>query len=86
MPEATVRTDPAAKLLELTLEYAQMLASRSPLSHRFAKEVIKRSVGMHMDESLRMESRSFHDVGLTDDLAEGTSAFRERRDAQFKGR
>jgi len=80
------RVVPQAKLLELTLEYAQMLASRSPLSHRFAKEVIKRSVGMHMDESLRMESRSFHDVGLTDDLAEGTSAFRERRDAQFKGR
>ena len=62
-----------------------MLASRSPLSHRFAKEVVKRTVGMHMDEALRLESRSFHDVGLTDDLAEGTTAFRERRDAHFKG-
>jgi enoyl-CoA hydratase/carnithine racemase len=43
-------------------------------------------MGMHMDEALRLESRSFHDVGLTEDLAEGTTAFRERRDAQFKGR
>ena len=44
------------------MQYAQMLASRSPLSHRFAKEVVKRTVGMHMDEALRLESRSFHDV------------------------
>jgi enoyl-CoA hydratase/carnithine racemase len=80
------RIHPQATLLEKTLDYAQMLASRSPLSHRFAKEVIKRSVGMHMDEALRLESRSFHDVGQTEDLAEGTTAFRERRDAQFKGR
>ena len=27
-----------------------------------------------------------HDVGLTEDLAEGTTAFRERREAAFKGR
>ena len=79
------RIVPQASLLEVSLQYAQMLASRSPLSHRFAKEVVKRTVGMHMDEALRLESRSFHDVGLTDDLAEGTTAFRERRDAHFKG-
>jgi hypothetical protein len=35
---------------------------------------------------ITIESRSFHDVGLTEDLAEGTTAFRERRDVQFKGR
>jgi enoyl-CoA hydratase/carnithine racemase len=80
------RIVPQAMLLATTLEYAQMLAKRSPLSHRFAKEVIKRAVGMHMDEALRLESRSFHDIGLTDDLAEGTTAFRERREAQFKAR
>jgi enoyl-CoA hydratase/carnithine racemase len=80
------RIHPQATLLQQSLDYAQMLASRSPLSHRFAKEVIKRSVGMHMDEALRLESRSFHDVGQTEDLEEGTTAFRERRDAQFKGR
>ncbi len=77
---------PQAELLGRTMDYAQKLASRSPLSHRFAKEVIKRSHGMPQDEALRLESSSFHDVGLTEDLAEGTSAFRERRDAAFKGR
>jgi len=80
------RIVPQGELVERTLAYAQMLASRSPLSQRFAKEVVKRTVGMHMDEALRLESRSFHDVGLTEDLAEGTTAFRERRDARFQGR
>ncbi|MEI8302414.1 MAG: enoyl-CoA hydratase-related protein [Burkholderiales bacterium] len=80
------RVIPQERLLQATLDYAQMLASRSPLSQRFAKEVVKRSVGLHMDEALRLESRSFHDVGLSEDLAEGTTAFRERRDARFTGR
>ncbi len=80
------RIVPQADLLAHCLEHAQRLASRSPLAQRFAKEVIRRSVGLPMDEALRMESRSFHDIGLTEDLAEGTTAFRERRDAAFKGR
>ncbi len=80
------RIYPADQLLARTLDYAQMLASRSPLSHRFAKEVMRRSVGMPLDEALRLESRSFYDVGLTEDLAEGTTSFREKRAASFKGR
>lgn len=77
---------PQAELLARTMDYAQMLAGRSPLSHRFAKEVIKRAHGLPQDEALRLESASFHDVGLTEDLAEGTTAFRERREARFRGR
>jgi len=75
-----------AELLQFTLDYAQKLAARSPLSQRFAKEVVRRSMGMHMAEALRLESASFHDLGQSDDLAEGTTAFRERREADFKGR
>lgn len=77
---------PQQELLERSMEYAQMLARRSPLSHRFAKEVMKRAIGMPMDEALRLESRSFYDVGFSEDLAEGTTSFRERRDANFRGR
>ena len=77
---------PQAELLGRTMDYAQKLASRSPLSHRFAKEVIRRSHGLPEAEALRLESSSFHDVGLTEDLAEGTTSFRERREAAFKGR
>jgi enoyl-CoA hydratase/carnithine racemase len=80
------RIHPQDGLLAAALEYAQRLASRAPLPQRFAKEVMRRAVGMGMEDALWMESRSFHDVGLTRDLAEGTTAFRERRDADFEGR
>jgi len=72
------------ELLEKTMAYAQMLATRSPLSQRFAKEVVRRSVGMHMDEALKWESRSFRDVAFTDNLKEGLASFKERRPADFK--
>jgi len=79
------RIYPQAELLQKTLDYATMLAKRAPLSHRFAKEVVRRSMGMHMDEALKWESRSFRDVAFTADLEEGVTSFKERREANFKG-
>ena len=80
------RIHPAAELLPRTMEYAAMLASRAPLAQRFAKDVMRRTVGMPMDEALRQESRSFYDLGQTEDIREGTTAFREKRDATFNAR
>ncbi len=80
------RIHPADQLLEKSMDYAARLASRAPLPQRFAKDVMRRSVGMTLDEALRLESRSFYDLGGTEDIREGTTAFREKRDAQFKGR
>jgi len=80
------RVHPQGELLERALDYAQMLASRAPLSHRFAKEVVRRSMGMHLEEALKWESRSFYDVGMTEDLKEGVTSFKEKRAANFKGR
>ena len=80
------RIVPQADLLNHSLQYAELLASRAPLPQRFAKEVIRRSMGQTLDEGLRMESASFHDIGQTADLEEGTTAFRERRPARFVGR
>lgn len=77
---------PQRDLLAKSLDYAAMLASRAPLAQRFARDVMNRTVGMPLDEALRLESRSFHDLGQTADLAEGTTAFREKRPAQFAGR
>lgn len=80
------RIVPQEELVETAMSYAEKLASRSPLCHQFAKEVMKRAVGLPMDEALRLESRSFYDFGLTEDLAEGTAAFREKRPARFQGK
>ncbi len=80
------RIVPQEDLLAETMRYAEKLASCSPLSHQFAKEVMKRAVGLPLDEALRLESRSFYDVGLTEDLVEGTTAFKEKRTARFQGK
>ena len=80
------RVFPQAELLQKTMDYAQMLAKRAPLSQRFAKEVMRRTMGMTLDEALRAESRSFKDLAMTADLEEGLNSFRERRDAVFVGR
>ncbi|HKY95356.1 MAG TPA: enoyl-CoA hydratase-related protein [Kiloniellales bacterium] len=77
---------PQAELVARTLDYAQMLASRAPLAHRFAKQTMRRNVGLPFAEALKAEIRSFHDLGSSADLAEGTAAFRERRPARFLGR
>jgi enoyl-CoA hydratase/carnithine racemase len=80
------RIFPAAELLARTMEYAQMLARRAPLAQRFAKDVMRRSIGLPEDEALRLESRSFYDLGQTEDLREGTTAFKEKREARFSAR
>jgi enoyl-CoA hydratase/carnithine racemase len=80
------RVYPLAELRARALDYAALLARRAPLAQRFAKDVMLRSFGLSLDEALRLESRSFRDLAHTEDLAEGTAAFRERREAEFKGR
>ena len=77
---------PQEELLGRALEYAEMLSKRAPLSHRFAKDTMRRIVGMAYAEQLKEEIRSFYDLGRSEDLAEGTRAFAQRREARFKGR
>lgn len=80
------RIYPAETLLEEAMAYAAMLASRAPLAQRFAKDVMRRSMGLAFAEAMKLESRSFYDLGSTEDIREGTTAFREKRDARFEGR
>ena len=74
------------KLIDESLKYAEMLARRAPLSHQFAKETMRRAIAMSMPEALKTEVRSFYDLGSSDDLKEGTKAFKEKREAKFKGK
>lgn len=80
------RLVPQDRLLAEAVAYAEKLASRAPIAHRLGKEVILRALGRSVEDGLRLESRSFHDLGQSRDLAEGTAAFREKRDAKFEGR
>ncbi len=73
-------------LVEESMAYAARLAERAPLAQRAAKEIVLASYGRDLADALRLESRSFRDLGETEDLAEGTAAFREKRPARFQGR
>ncbi len=80
------RIVPQEALIAETLAFAEIAASRAPLAQRFAKDVMLRAFDLPVDDALRLESRSFRDLAHTEDLAEGTTAFRERRQARFRGR
>jgi len=80
------RIHPADQLVEKVMDYAAMLAARAPLAQRFAKDVMRRSMDMPFGEAMKLESRSFYDLGGTQDIREGTTAFREKREARFEGR
>lgn len=80
------RIVPADELLPVALDYARMLATRAPLAQQLAKDVIARTAGLSEEDALRVESMSFHQLGQTADLREGTTAFREKRPARFTGR
>jgi len=80
------RIYPGTSLVEETLDYAARLARNAPLAQRLGKQVTLRALSMPLAEGLRLESRSFRDLAETEDLAEGTTAFREKREARFRGR
>ena len=52
----------------------------------YAKEVMLRTLDMPVADALKLESRFFYDLGQTEDIKEGTTAFREKRPVNFKGR
>lgn len=68
-----------------TLAYAARLAGRAPVAQRLGKAVILRALGRPLEDGPRLQSRSFHDLGSTADRAAGTTAFREKRAAEFHG-
>ncbi len=80
------RIVPQERLVDESLAYARRLATRAPLAQQLAKEVMVRAEGLSLDEALRLESMSFHGLGQTRDLDEGTTAFREKREAKFIGK
>jgi enoyl-CoA hydratase/carnithine racemase len=80
------RIVPRKKLLAHAMAYAQGLARRAPLPQQLGKEVMLRSLGRPVEDGLRFESRSFHDLAFSADLKAGVAGFRGSRQAKFKGR
>lgn len=77
---------PHDQLLPVALEMAGKIASKPPISLRLAKEGIRRSLNMPLDEWKEWHSFAMSFCFSTEDHKEGATAFAEKRPPQFKGR
>lgn len=77
---------PPDELRDRTVELARRIASRSPVALKAAKETILAARRTPLDEGLKFERAWFSLLFSTEDMAEGVSAFLEKRDARFTGR
>jgi enoyl-CoA hydratase len=80
------RVVPAAALAQEAKLFAQELASKAPIALRYAKLAIERGVDMPFESGCDLEATLFGLCASTEDMAEGTKAFLEKRKAEFKGR
>jgi enoyl-CoA hydratase len=67
-------------------ELAQQMLKNAPVSLGLAKEAIMRGSDVTLPQGLEIEADLFGIVTTTEDMKEGTSAFLEKRTAEFKGR
>jgi enoyl-CoA hydratase len=80
------RVVPAAALVQEVKLFAEELASKAPIALRYAKTAIERGLDMPFDAACDLEATLFGLVASTEDMAEGTKAFLEKRKPEFKGR
>jgi enoyl-CoA hydratase/carnithine racemase len=79
------RVVPAGQEVETALEMARLWARRAPLSLWFAKSAVNVGLTMPLEAALAYEMGLTAQLFTTEDRAEGLRAFRERREAEFRG-
>jgi len=77
---------PLESLYEEAEALAEKLAAGPPLALKAAKKALNEGGGMPLKDGFRLEAEMFGSLAGTEDLAEGISAFFERRKAEFKGK
>ena len=65
---------------------ARSVAAKSPIAVRLAKEAIDNAFEAPLSVGIELERRSFYLARASDDATEGLSAFREKREPQWRGR
>jgi len=80
------RVVPQARLLDTAMEVARRLAQNAPLAVQAAKELAVRSRDADLATGLRLEQFLLRVLQGSDDVREGTTAFREKRAPEFQGR
>jgi len=68
------------------LKLAKVIAKKSPIAVRIAKESILSAYETTLEAGLASERKAFTLLAATEDRAEGITAFMEKRQPMFKGR
>jgi enoyl-CoA hydratase len=80
------RVVPDELLVDDALDLAALIATKSPLAVRVAKEAVNAAYEMSLTEALAHERRLFYLLFASDDQKEGMAAFLEKRKPNFSGR
>jgi enoyl-CoA hydratase len=75
----------AGMCVERALELARALATRAPLALAAAKRLCAQGSGISLDAALELERETVALLFATEDRAEGTAAFVEKREPRFRG-
>jgi enoyl-CoA hydratase len=76
----------AAELIARCEAIAQKVIANAPLAVQYCMEAVNKGMDMPLREGLYLEAVLFGLACATEDKKEGTSAFLEKRAAQFKGK
>ena len=80
------RVVPAAELMGEARKLAASLATKAPLAARFIIDAVNKGLEMPFADAQVFEATLFGLVASTEDMREGTSAFLQKRKAEFKGK
>jgi enoyl-CoA hydratase len=72
--------------LEEAVALARLMLRNAPIAIGLAKEAVVRGLDVTLPQGLEIEADLFGLASTTDDMKEGTSAFLEKRTAEFEGR
>jgi enoyl-CoA hydratase len=79
------RVVPAAALMTTARALAAQLAAQAPIAVRYILSAINQGLEMPFRDACVFEATLFGLIASTDDMREGTRAFLEKRQPQFKG-
>lgn len=73
------------ELMPSALRIAKTISERAPKAVTWAKQIVRLSKDITIEEGFKLESDSFSKAFATQDKVEGLKAFIEKRSAQFQG-